>query len=232
MTRAIGIRLLSIAAIVAIAGVLLYSLPMNLGLDLQGGVQVVLEAQDTETAQVNDDAMERAHAVIDRRVNALGVSEPVIQRQGSRRIIVELPGIDDHEQAIDAIGRTALLEFKDPLGNTILTGSSLRNASVTRDEMGRWAIAIEFDREGTQVFAELTRRWVNTGRGLPIVFDGEEIIAPMVSNVILDGQGTYRRLHCRGSANHGGSVAIGFVACTHGGCRDPQCRSDFGPRVD
>lgn len=189
MTQANGLRLLGIALIVAVAGVLLYSMPMNLGLDLQGGVQVVLEAQDTETARADDDALQRAYAVIERRVNALGVAEPVIQRQGARRIIVELPGVADHGQAIDAIGRTALLEFKDPFGNTVLTGAALRDASVTRDEMGRWAVAIEFDREGTLTFADLTRRWVNTGQGLPIVFDGEEIMAPLVSNVILDGQG-------------------------------------------
>ena len=71
----------------------LYTMPIQWGLDLQGGVQVVLEAQDVEGIRVTGEVMERAQAVIERRVNALGVAEPIIQRQGDRRIIVELPGV-------------------------------------------------------------------------------------------------------------------------------------------
>ncbi len=55
-------------------------------------------------------------SIIERRINRLGVSEPVVQRQGNRRIIIQLPGIHDQQQAIDTVGKTALLEFKDPYG--------------------------------------------------------------------------------------------------------------------
>lgn len=148
-----------------------------------------MEAQPTDGVEVTDETMQRAYAVIERRINALGVSEPIVQRQGARRIIVELPGVSDHEQAIDTIGRTAMLEFQDPFGNTVVTGGALRDATVTQDEFGRWAVSIEFNREGTQQFADLTRRWAGTGQPLPIVFDGEVIMAPEAREVIADGRG-------------------------------------------
>ncbi len=85
--------------------------PINLGLDLQGGMLLVLEAQDTEQIKVNDDAVLGALAVIQSRIDGLGVSEPVIQRKGQRQIIVELPGISDPKRAEKLIGDTALLEF-------------------------------------------------------------------------------------------------------------------------
>ncbi|MFC2730015.1 MAG: protein translocase subunit SecD, partial [Centipeda sp. (in: firmicutes)] len=70
------------------------------GLDLQGGTHVVLEAVDTEQAQVNDDAMNRVVAIMEKRVNSLGLTEPIIQREGERRVIIELPGIKDPDAAI------------------------------------------------------------------------------------------------------------------------------------
>ncbi|MFC2742007.1 MAG: protein translocase subunit SecD, partial [Selenomonas artemidis] len=82
------------------------------GLDLQGGTHVVLEAVDTEQAQVNDDAMNRVVAIMEKRVNSLGLTEPIIQREGERRVIIELPGIKDPDAAIRTIGKTAMLEFR------------------------------------------------------------------------------------------------------------------------
>jgi len=89
------------------------ALRMNLGLDLQGGSMLVLEGQDTPTVKATPDAVEAAMRVIERRIDQLGVVEPTIQRQGTNRIIVELPGIDDPDRAIRLIGKTALLEFVD-----------------------------------------------------------------------------------------------------------------------
>ena len=86
---------------------------VNLGLDLQGGSYLVLEAQDTPTVKVTPDAVDAAMRVIENRIDQLGVAEPTLQRQGSRRIVVELPGIQDPERAIALIGKTALLEFVD-----------------------------------------------------------------------------------------------------------------------
>ncbi len=89
------------------------ALRMNLGLDLQGGSLLVLEGQDTQTVKATPEAVDAAMRVIERRIDQLGVVEPTIQRQGTNRIIVELPGIEDPDRAIRLIGKTALLEFVD-----------------------------------------------------------------------------------------------------------------------
>lgn len=83
------------------------------GLDLQGGLQVLLEADLPPDETVDPGAMEATRAIIEQRVNGLGVSEPLIQLSGTRRIIVELPGIEDPERAIQTFGETGLLEFID-----------------------------------------------------------------------------------------------------------------------
>lgn len=189
MKRNNTLKLVIVLATLIVAGVLLFTMPMQLGLDLQGGVHVVMQAQPTDDTPITRDIMERAYTVIERRVNALGISEPIVQIQGSDRIAIQLPGVSDHEEAIETIGRTALLEFQDPYGNTVLTGSSLRNAQVSQDQFGGWAIEIEFDAHGTQVFAQLTRDWVGTNLPLPIVFDGDVVMAPVVEAVITDGKG-------------------------------------------
>jgi SecD/SecF fusion protein len=85
----------------------------NLGLDLQGGLSVILEGQSTPANPVTDDKMDQAIRVIQDRVNRLGVAEPEIQRQGADKISVQLPGIDNPEEALKVIGKTAVLEFFD-----------------------------------------------------------------------------------------------------------------------
>lgn len=187
MSRDNLLRILGILAISAVAGVVLYFYPMQLGLDLQGGVHIVLEARDSDAGRVTDEAMSGAIAVIERRINALGVAEPTIQRQGARRIVVELPGVTDHKQAIEVIGQTAVLEIKDPFGRTVLTGADLRDARLSRDQFGRPAIDIEFTSEGAQKFAELTTRYV--GEVIPHLLDGEVLLAPVVNQPITGGTG-------------------------------------------
>lgn len=105
------LRFLGILAVIAISVYIIIQLPINLGLDLQGGTRLVLEGQETEKIKVSDDAMSGAVAVIRNRIDSLGVTEPTIQRKGKDQIIVELPGIKDPERAIRVIGDTALLEF-------------------------------------------------------------------------------------------------------------------------
>jgi protein-export membrane protein SecD len=89
------------------------------GLDLQGGLQVLLEADLLPDQEIEPEAMDQVAMIIDNRVNALGVVEPLVQVQGSRRIIVELPGVEDPETAIATFRETGLLEFIDA-GNTFL----------------------------------------------------------------------------------------------------------------
>jgi preprotein translocase subunit SecD len=88
-----------------------YKVPTRLGLDLQGGMQLILEGQDTETKKADDDAILGAMEVIRNRIDSLGLTEPIIRRKGLNQIVIELPGIDDPQRAINLIGETALLEF-------------------------------------------------------------------------------------------------------------------------
>ena len=156
------------------------------GLDLQGGTHVVLEAEDTPEAQVNDDAMQRVVKIMEKRVNELGLTEPVIQRQGERRVIIELAGIKDPDKAIQVIGKTAMLEFKDEEGNTALTGTDLQNAKEETDQQGQNLVALEFSSEGGQKFADLTTK--NVGRKIAILLDGEVLTAPNVKEPITGGK--------------------------------------------
>jgi len=101
------------------------------GLDLQGGVQVVLEADMPEGQVVDSGAMAAAKAIVENRVNSLGVTEPLVQLAGSNRIVVELPGISDPELAIDTLRETGLLEFIDA-GNTFLPPGTVVRTSFTQ----------------------------------------------------------------------------------------------------
>ncbi len=102
--------------------------PLRPGLDLQGGLQVLLEADLEADEEVTFEDMDTARQVIGQRVNGLGVSEPLVQVEGERRILVELPGIDDPDEAIDLIQETALLEFVDTGSFPLPEGQCVRTS--------------------------------------------------------------------------------------------------------
>lgn len=108
----------AVLALLVLAGsaALVGTQPLRLGLDLRGGTQIVLEAQEAEGESVTSDTVGRTLEVLRRRVDQLGVSEPTLQESGDRRIIVELPGVTDPEEALEVIGRTAQLTFHPVLG--------------------------------------------------------------------------------------------------------------------
>jgi protein-export membrane protein SecD len=128
-----------IVIVVMLAGsiwlVLDENFPIRRGLDLQGGLQVLLEADVPSEQDINKEQMDTARQIIDQRVNALGVAEPIVQVEGDRRILVELPGIDNPEDAISLIHETALLEFIDtgstPLddGTCVITSENTEPSS-------------------------------------------------------------------------------------------------------
>lgn len=124
------LRLLALLAIFGVSVFVIYTFPINLGLDLQGGTRLVFEGRDTEKVKVSDDAMAGVAAVIRNRIDALGVSEPVIQRKGANQVIVELPGVKDPDRAIKLMGDTALLEFVEaewaPGNESILTPEKIK----------------------------------------------------------------------------------------------------------
>ena len=170
------------------------------GLDLQGGTHVVLQAEDTPQLKVNDDALDRATHIIERRVNALGLTEPVVQRQGKDRIIVELPGVKDPEKAINMLGKTAMLEFKDPQGKTVLNGMDLKDAKATMGNGNRPTVNLEFTDEGARKFADVTAR--NVGKQIAITLDGEILTNPVVQEAITGGRAQITGERTMEDANH------------------------------
>ncbi|MFC5143085.1 protein translocase subunit SecD [Streptomyces aureoversilis] len=108
----------ALVALAVVAASLFFALttPARLGLDLRGGTQIVLETRDSPTSRADAAATDRALEVLRQRVDALGVAEPSLARSGERRIVVELPGVQDPRKAVDVIGRTAQLTFHPVLG--------------------------------------------------------------------------------------------------------------------
>lgn len=184
LTKFLGI----VVAILVVFGYYISPLAMSIkqGLDLQGGTHVVLEAVDTPEAKVDDDAVQRVIKIIERRINELGLTEPIVQRQGERRIIVELPGVKDPEKAIELIGKTAMLEFQNESGVTVLTGKDLKDARSQIDQGKQNLVAIEFTDEGAKKFADLTAQ--NIGKRIAILLDKQVLTNPSVQEAIPGGK--------------------------------------------
>jgi len=102
--------------------------PVRPGLDLQGGLQVLLEVDLPDEREIAYEELDTARQIIAQRINALGVAEPLIQTEGQRRILVELPGVDNPQQAIDLIQGTALLEFVDTGNQPLQEGLCIRTS--------------------------------------------------------------------------------------------------------
>lgn len=156
------------------------------GLDLEGGVYVLLEATSAGDEDVDHDAIQRAMTIIRNRIDELGVVEPVLQREGERRIRIELPGIEDQAQAMEVIGRTAQLTFKNLEGEELLTGADLKTAYLTFGRYNEPLVALEFNPEGAKKFAQATER--HLGEVIAIYLDEELVSAPVVRSVITDGK--------------------------------------------
>jgi preprotein translocase subunit SecD len=186
--------------------------PFKLGLDLNGGIHLVYKADTSKlpNAEVAG-AMATLKNVIESRVNAFGVSEPVVQTEESvvgeekiNKLIVELPGVNDTEKATELIGQTPVLEFQlleigtttSKTGSTTqetkliptgLTGRYITTAQVEYDgQTGRPQIGMVFSSEGGELFAKITKE--NIGKQLAILLDGVVITAPTIQGEILGGK--------------------------------------------
>ncbi|MDN5347875.1 MAG: preprotein translocase subunit SecD [Clostridia bacterium] len=167
---------------------------IKLGLDLRGGVHVLMEAKDTADHKVTAEDMESLQEVMRQRVDQLGLSEPLIQREGSRRLIIELAGVDNPDEAVQAIGRTALLEFKTSDGKVVVTGKDLKDAKAIIDPSTREPqVSLKFNAEGTRKFGEVTSRLVreypqgDPRRRIAIYLDQERLTDPEVKDAITTG---------------------------------------------
>lgn len=192
MKKRLLIEIFVILMVILGAAYYAFRQPTSLGLDLKGGVYVVLQGVPDAGKSIKAEDMKNLSEVLDRRINALGVAEPRISISGTDRIIVELPGVKDPEEAVKVIGKTALLEFqlvKDEktLEKTGLDGRALLKAEVSADQFGSPQIAFELNSEGAKKFAELTRN--NIGKKLAITLDGEVQTAPTINSEIPGGKG-------------------------------------------
>jgi protein-export membrane protein SecD len=193
------------------------SLDFQLGLDLRGGIQVLLAADLQPGQTLTPGSMETARNIIENRVNGLGLTEPVVQVQGTDRIVVEIPGVDDPTQALNTIQQTSLLEFVEPpagataqdltagnvvsttygltgdaaaqpsLYKTILAGGDLKNAYATRDPQTAQPVV------AIQFSSEGTRTFASytashVGQPLCMVLDKKILSCPRIDSSIPDGQ--------------------------------------------
>ena len=182
--------------IAAVALVPVYQSHANLGLDLQGGVLIRLEAPEG----TSDEDMMGAISIINNRINGLGVSEPDVRLEGSNRIAVELPGVKDPEEAVRTIGTTAKMEYvRVDNGEEVVDGSHLKDAQAGTDDTAtdasrRFVVSLEFDSEGAKAFGDATTDLVNKysegdqNRCIAIVLDDEVISAPTIQTAITNGQ--------------------------------------------
>jgi preprotein translocase subunit SecD len=170
----------------------------HLGLDLQGGTQLLLQMNvaDIPAGQSVADYNDRARRVIDRRINSLGVSEPVIQAVGDDKILLQLPGIDDIQQANDIATRQAKLEIKIPdAANTgqfksmtpPLTGEHLNATDVRFDQSNQPVVHFEFTGADADRWVQLSKDFLN--QPVQITLDGSQISAPVIQNVFTSGAG-------------------------------------------
>lgn len=130
-------------------------LDLKLGLDLRGGAQVLLEADLPEGKSLSDGTMSAARTIVENRVNGLGVAEAVVQAQGEDRIIVELPGINNPEQAVETLRSTGQLEFVDPQGATLGQGmliNTTNHPTIVSDTLSAGQVDATLAPYGNQVF--------------------------------------------------------------------------------
>lgn len=180
---------------------------INYGLDIEGGVAIVFEADTDLKGKELDAAVKQSIEVLSKRIDSIGLTEPKITQQGDNRIRIELPGVKDASAAIQSIGKTAQLEFvlvdpsavamegmkkSDFISTPILTGKQVKNSKVSSDSYGKPAVGLEFDSEGTDLFAEATKKAMsfdsNRGGQIAILLDDSVISAPYTNIQIVDGK--------------------------------------------
>ena len=174
--------------------------PINLGLDLKGGVHILLKALKPKNQKLDDKMIQGVIKVMENRLNPQGNREVFIQRQGERWINIEIPGERDPEKVERLIGETAKLEFIDSEGEyweqgtevpedaeIILSGDDLAEATADFDQNGRPIIRFKFKKEAAEVFGKFTAQ--NIKKYLAISLDGRIISCPQIQTAIFGGQG-------------------------------------------
>ncbi|MGL4363533.1 MAG: protein translocase subunit SecD [Cellulosilyticaceae bacterium] len=161
---------------------------IKLGLDLQGGVNIVYEAA-IENPTVSD--MEAAQAMIQTRLDKENYTEAEAAIEGTNRIRVDIPGVEDPQEAVNSIGAAAMLRFMDVEGNEVLTGKNIKSAThqMIQDNLGvpKAVVSIEMDNEGAELFKNFTKE--NIGNLMVIMLDDQILSTVTIKDAIHDGKG-------------------------------------------
>jgi preprotein translocase subunit SecD len=203
----------------------------QLGLDLQGGLQVLMEADLPADAEISAENMEVARTIIENRTNALGVSENLIQVAGDRRIVAEFPGVSDEEAdaVLRTLQQTGLLEFVDtgevapPTGSVVQTDFAESGASTQANDSGQPVYHTIMTGQELQTVGVVTSQLGNTeieftltaegakifgdhtsanvGKYLTIVLDKKVISSPVINSAITGGQGIIQGQFTQEEAN-------------------------------
>ena len=194
MRRANIIKLVTLVLLVA-AAVALSIKPLVdpvkgilLGLDLRGGVHLVLQAEPNKNGTpITNDDMDKAKAIISKRVNDLGVSEPIVQTDyDKKRMVIDLAGVTDPDKAVDILKTTAKLTFRDPQGNVVLEGDELKDAKGDQGQNQGYVVNLTFSSDGAKKFGDLTTKYI--GQKIGIYLDDKLLTNPTVNTPILNGQ--------------------------------------------
>ncbi len=153
------------------------------GLDLQGGVSVLMEIQEDD---VSSDVRQRTKQLLELRVNKIGVAETVVTEEGEKRIRIDVPGAYDSNKIVDGLSKTGNLEFKDSDGNVVLTGKDVKEATAILDDTSRPVVSLELNSDGQEKFAEVTAN--NIGKSISIYMDDEVVSSPVVQSTITNGK--------------------------------------------
>ena len=161
---------------------------ISLGLDLRGGVSTEYIAVDTSVENF-DTLLEGTVAALRTRLTNAGFTEATVAVQGSDRILVEIPDVDDPEEVAEIIGTPAHLEFRDPEGNVIFEGNEIEEAGVSyaNESQTLYGVSFELNKEAAKAFENATAEHI--GEAISIYLDDEMISAPIVNEIIAGGSG-------------------------------------------
>ena len=162
---------------------------LKYGLDINGGVYVLLEADTPETGTELTAIMNQTKSVLENRVNAMGISEAQVSIEGNNRLRVEMPGVENAEEAIEQIGRTAQLQFFLADGTLALTGEGISDSQIANDtQNGGYKITIDFTSEGSDLFADATEKAYSGQVEAKMTDENGNLVDPAAIVICLDDE--------------------------------------------
>ena len=162
---------------------------LKYGLDINGGVYVLLEADTPETGTELAGIMNQTKSVLENRVNAMGISEPQVSIEGTNRIRVEMPGVENAEEAIEQIGRTAQLQFFLADGTLALNGDGVKDSQMSTDSQnGGYKITIDFTGDGSNKFADATEKAYSGNVEAKMTDESGNLVDPTAIVIALDDE--------------------------------------------